>query len=525
MLVKLENISKYFGEFQALKSVDLQVSAGEIHGLVGKNGSGKSTLLKVLYGHPDISESGGYSGQVYWDGVPLTVRSPRQAADLGIAMVHQEFALLGGFSIAQNLSLGCESTYPFTRWLGSSLACIDSSAGRRLARETLAGLGLAQLDVNLDTDLLTVNLKHFMEIARETSRRKLRLLILDEPTAALNRQEAAILTTILRRLAERGTAILYVSHQLEDILGACDSISILRDGEVTARLNKGEPGFNSTHLARCMIGSSLDSLRRESRPVSTEKLLSFEHFRVDMPGEALLNLNLTLHRGEILGITGLSGHGKAAIGYGLMGLYPSGGAVKVEDRAINPGDSAALFNADIYFLPDDRKQNGLLLNYSLSANIAFPAIQLKKRFCRFNLGPLSLTDWAQADKYARKCVEEFDIHCRSIHQTVNSLSGGNQQKVCLAGAIALAPRILIAAEPTRGVDISARQSILKALREINRQHQTSLICISSEPDELRQICDRITVIHHGEAVRELSSDCSDLELTQAITGEYNAEPG
>jgi simple sugar transport system ATP-binding protein len=518
MLLKMDKISKFYGDFQALKAVDLQIEAGEIHGLVGKNGSGKSTLLKLLGGDPDIRESDGYQGQIYLNGQPLTVQSAEQAAGLGLALAHQELGLLGGFSIARNLTLGRENTFRYTRWMGRSLAQIDYRADCQAARQTLAEFGLEHLEVNLDIDRLSVNLRHFVEIAREISQRDLKLLVLDEPTAALNRQEAAILTALMRKLAGRGIAILFVSHRLEEILEVSDNISVLNDGTVSARLKKGEPGFNAVNLAHQMIGHSLRTLQSEARPLSAEPLLRFEEFGVEMPGERLSNLNLTLHQGEILGLSGLAGEGQIALGYGLMGIFPSRGKVSLEGRYLELGKSSAILASGIYFLSEDRQQNGLLPGHSLAANIAFPAVQINNSFCRRHWGPLSLTDWTRVNHLASDCIRQFEIHCRSIHQEVRFLSGGNQQKVRLAAALALRPRILIAAEPTRGVDVSARQSILKALLEINRRQGCAIICISSEPEELRQICDRIAVVHAGEAITELSPQASDLEFSLALMG-------
>jgi simple sugar transport system ATP-binding protein len=524
-VLRLENISKTFGSYTALKSVSIDIETGEIHGLVGENGSGKSTLLNILIGNPVIMESGGYKGNIYLEGKKIGIRSPRQAIAAGFGMVHQEFALLPGFTTGQNIKLGREKLIPVTRKLfGKNLALIDTKKDHMDAHKALKQLGI-NLDPRIRTANLPVNLRQFIELAREISRDDLKVLVLDEPTAALGAEETKRLMTVLHEIAGRGTAIIFVSHKLEEVIANSDRITVLRDGEVAASLERDDERSKLDSIALLMVGKKTAEIKNRSSKKQGQVVLKIENLTVDMPGEPIKNFNLDIRQGEILGIAGLSGHGKMALSYGLMGMFPSSGKVSFNGSRINTADSVSMISKGIFFLPDDRREAGLLLERSIVENIVFTAVQKKGKFIKYKLGPLSTIDWRKAVNYAVESIKIFDIRCKSVFQPVGLLSGGNQQKICLARAMAFEPEILFTAEPTRGIDIGAKRTVLESLVRMNRESGTGIVCISSELSDLKQICNRILVVFEGEIFGEYSPQTGDNEFALAFSGKRPIQVG
>jgi simple sugar transport system ATP-binding protein len=516
--LKLEYISKFFGANQVLKSVNLEINAGEIHGLVGENGSGKTTLLNIIMGHPIIRDTGGYSGQIWLDGKKAEIQSPGQAIQAGLGMVYQEFALLPGFTAGQNIRFGRESLSRFTRSiLPRSLSYIDRKRDHTQAGESLKRLGT---DINpyMISANLPINLQQYVEISRETGRSNLRVLILDEPTATLGREDTIHLMSLLKELADTGIAVIFISHKLEEVLEICHRITVLRDGEVVSRIHRNDKEFNVDQVILTMLGKKNTESKKEESSAAGPVIMEFEDWKVDMPGEMIRNLNLQIRQREILGIAGLTGHGKTALGYGLTGMYPATGQVRLDGRRLNTDRPFSALGKDVYFLSDDRRQSGLMLDRPITENVVFTASQYKNRFIKTYLGVLHLIDWASAREYTQKCIEGFSIRCQDVNQPTGELSGGNQQKVCLIRAVTFEPRILFVSEPTRGIDIGARQTVLKALVDLNRESGTSIVCISSEIDDLRQICDRIVVMYDGEITGEISPEANNHEFATALAG-------
>ncbi|HWR39440.1 MAG TPA: sugar ABC transporter ATP-binding protein [Patescibacteria group bacterium] len=518
--LRLRNITKKYGRHIALQNVDLDLYPGEIHGLVGENGAGKSTLLGILAGQPEISRSGGFSGSVCWQGCPVTFSSPAAAARLGIGMVNQDFALLPTLTIAENIRAGRESILPWSRRLGQWLACIDTRQDLKLSAAVLSRLQV-RADPAWITGRLPVSLRQFVELAREISKSQLQLLILDEPTAALTPSDATHLLSVLAEIAADGVAVLLVSHRLEEITACCRRVTVLRNGRTVARYAHGE--LNLRQIAASMLGRlTVESRRRPSR-ASAETLLDVSNFSVNMSGDTLHNLTFRLQRGEILGITSLPGHGRSAVGNGMLGLFPSSGELKFDGATLTPWsngapNTAAMLAAGICLVPDDRRQSGLLLQRSIEENITFAAVQqgkfLQPRLPKW-LGWLSHRQTAAC---ATAFVRQLDIRCRDIHQPVRELSGGNQQKVCLAQALALGPRVLFLHEPTRGVDIGAKEMLLQALLNLNEDQGITLVVASGELAELKRICDRILVLYEGRISAILPPDCPEPQLALALAG-------
>jgi len=497
-LLQLNNITKRYGSSPALKSVNLDLMPGEIHGLVGENGAGKSTLLKILLGNSEIAKTGGFSGSIYWQGKPVHISGPREAAGLGIGMVHQEFSLIPDFDAARNISMGRENLHPWTRTLlGSELALIDRREELLTAEKALRNLGLT-LNPGLKVARLPASVKQMIELARECSREDLKLLILDEPSSSLGEEDAGRMLQVLKRMAERGISVLLVSHRLQEICSICQRITVLRDGEVAARFDSSDADYDLNDIIRAMLGRDIIQQRYREPLTAGPTILSLRGFSVDMPGEELHDLDLDVMEGEIIGLTGLSGHGRSAVGNGLMGLFPVKGAARLDGIQLDPGHSPETISQGLYLLPDERRMSGLLLEQSVLMNIIFASMQQNGRFLKpFPVPALRWMDRRSAVEWTRKMISAFDIRCQSIHQPVHALSGGNQQKVCLARALSLSPRVLFIHEPTRGIDIGAREIILKTLVNMNQEQAITLVCASGELSELATICDRIAVFESG----------------------------
>lgn len=517
-LLQIKNLSKSYHGNPALKNIDLTVEAGEIHGIVGANGSGKTTLMNILFGNPVIEETGGYQGEIYFAGRRIDLHSCAEAIRQGIGMVHQEFALIPDMTVAENIKLGREKTVAVTeRLLGRSYSFVDTRQDRIRAEKTLQKLDI-ELDAGIKVMDLSINLKQFVEIAREIDRADLKLLILDEPTSVLNKNDGIHLLKILQDMAARGIGILFISHRLEEIHQVCHRVSVFRDGELVSRYDQG--GFSVNDLARDMIGYIVSKAAAEKRNIPRRPIISLEHFSVNMPGEEIRDLALSVYQGEILGLTSLSGHGKLALGYGMMGMYPVSGSVTYENETLARINARANIIKGMYVLPDDRHNLGILADQSLQENIIFTANQIKGKFSLNSFfRSLGLLDRRQAKLHVEKMIRDFDIKCTSADQKVKELSGGNQQKVCIARALTVEPRLLFVAEPTRGVDIAAKEKILNMLIEINRSQGTTIIIASSELDELKRVCDRIAVMVEGKVFKILSPNASEVEFGLALSGE------
>jgi len=520
-MLEVRNLSKRFGSFEALASVDLRVRPGEIHGLAGVNGSGKTTLLGSIFGDPVIAATGGYRGEVVLDGKTEVIRNPAQAISLGIGMIHQDLALIPGMSVAANIMIRRENTVKATRLMfGHSLALVDEKANRMQASGTLRNLG-ADLDPAMDVMNLSVSMKQFVEIAREIDRQDLKVLLLDEPTSALHQHEAGQLFDALKILAEKGTALIYVSHRLDEIISLCHRLTVLKDGKVAGRFDPHE--FSLDAISECMTGRSVARVQKRTPAAAGRPVITLQGFSVDMPGEPLRDLDLEILQGEILGLAGLSGQGRPAVGYGIMGMYQPRGKVFVGEELVERPDPQSMISRGIFMLPEDRRGAGLLADHSVMENIVFSARQNRSAFLkRFPLSSLQLPDSRSARAYAQECIRRFHISCRGIRQKMKELSGGNQQKVCIARALAMDPAVLFVSEPTRGVDIAARETLLNILLTINLERGTTLVVSSSEIDELMRICDRIAVLYEGKVFAVMDPGCSDASIALACFGERGA---
>ncbi|MCF6461266.1 sugar ABC transporter ATP-binding protein [Clostridium sp. Cult3] len=517
-LIQLKNISKYYAENQVLNQVSLSIKEGEVHGLVGENGAGKSTLMNILFGMPVIHSTGGFEGEIIVNGEGFFPNSPEDAMELGIGMVHQEFMLIPGFTITENIKLNRESTKPsfLSNIFGKKLERLDRPTMTKDARTSLDKLNMS-IDEYLPIAGLPVGYMQFIEIAREIDKSNLKLLILDEPTAVLTETEATQFLDVVKRLSEMGISILFISHRLEEIKNIAHSITILRDGEVVKTVAADE--ISIVDMARLMVGREIEIIREEeNRVIDEEYILEVVNLKVDMPGERVKGIDLQIRKGEILGIGGLAGQGKLGIANGIMGIYETSGTIIKYGKELLLNNPREALNSSIAFLSEDRRGVGLLLDDSLEFNMAFSALEIQDKFL-IEIGPIKLIDERAIRKHALKMIEELDIRCTGPRQHTRYLSGGNQQKVCIARALTLEPDLLLVSEPTRGIDIGAKKLVLDTLVKLNRELNMTIIITSSELGELRQISDRIAIIYDGRVKGILSPDASDEHFGLLMAGE------
>ena len=499
-LLKLENIGKEYYGNRVLSNVSFSLMPGEILGLVGENGAGKSTLMNILFGMPVIAATGGYEGKVFFDGKPVHFTSPTQALAAGIGMVHQEFSLIPGFTATENIQLNREVLNPsLLEYIFSHrMSTLDRGAMRARADTAIKTLGV---DISPDMVVaeMPVGYKQFIEIAREIDREQTRLLFLDEPTAVLTETEAEILLKALKKLAESGIAIVFISHRLNEVKDLCDRIVVLRDGEVIQEADAKTASVRD--IASWMVGRTVseepESKPQSQRHIYDETALKVEHLWVDMPGETVRDVSFEVKKGEIFGIGGLAGHGKLGIPNGIMGLYPAGGSVTLFGERIPLNKPRKALDKKMAFVSEDRRGVGLLLGERIDWNITFTAMQVQGKFLKGIPGLLQLRDDRAMQRATEGLIKLLDIKCTGPGQHAGELSGGNQQKVCLAKAFILQPDLLLVSEPTRGIDVGAKTLVLDALRAYNEGHHTTIIVTSSELEELRSVCDRIAIVGEG----------------------------
>jgi len=523
-VLRFEHVGKSFFGNRVLKNISFSLEKGQILGLVGENGAGKSTMMKILFSMDDIRESGGYEGTIYLDEQKLNFSNPMDAIKAGIGMVHQEFSLIPGFTATENILLNREFTKKsvVSTVLGAKLSTLDRYKMHLSAQEVIELLG-----VNLDADMLVSDMpvghKQFVEISREVNREHVKVLIFDEPTAVLTESEAEILISALRKLAERGVAIIFISHRLQEIVDVCDSVLVLRDGEIVKNVTK-EEGYSVNQLAKWMVGREVEnksSGRENNLDNENDIVMDIKNLWVNMAGELVDDVNLRIRRGEFLGIGGLAGQGKLGIPNGIMGLAEAGGAITCNGKPFVLNSPETALDLKLAFVSEDRRGFGLLLDEPIYWNVTFSAMQVLNKYLKRYIG-IRLRDEKEMRHTARKYIESLEIRCVSEKQKVRELSGGNQQKVCLARAFDLEPQVLFVSEPTRGIDIGAKSLVLQALRRYNEENGVTVVMVSSELEELRSICDRIAIISDGRVAGILSSGEASEKFGLLMAG-LNAE--
>lgn len=498
-LLEMKNIKKSFFGNQVLTDINISLDEGDVLGLVGENGAGKSTLMKILFGMDVIRETGGFEGEIFINGEKKAFETPFEALEAGIGMVHQEFSLIPGFTATENILLNREPEKynVISQIFGSRLNTINYNEMSSRAENAIEKMGV-RIDPKMMISDMPVGHKQFTEIARELSKDQLKLLILDEPTAVLTEQEAQALLDSIRGMSEKGIAVIFITHRLEEVLSVCNKVVVMRDGIVAKEMAAKDTDV--PEITKLMVGRNVEVNRThevhidESAPIA----MSIEHLWVDMPGEIVRDVSLDIRQGEILGIGGLAGQGKLGIPNGVMGLYEAGGKVTFFGNEIPLNNPRRCLDSSIAFVSEDRRGVGLLLDETLEWNIAFPAMQIQNKFLKQYLGGLiKWRDEKAIHDITEKYVDSLAIKCTSTKQKAKQLSGGNQQKVCLAKAFALEPKFLFVSEPTRGIDVGAKALVLDALRQFNKESGVTVVVISSELEELRPLCDRIAIVSGG----------------------------
>ncbi len=518
-VLQMQNISKQYDGNPVLTDVSLSVKPGEIYALIGENGAGKSTLMNILFGMSVIAETGGYGGQLMIDGEPCKFECPSDAMDAGIGMVHQEFMLIPGFTVAENIKLAREPSKPtmLSRVFGEQLEPIDREKMNSDSREALATIGM-DLDEETLVEGMPVGYMQFIEIAREIDKTNVKLLVFDEPTAVLAESEASRLLEVMQKIAAKGIAIIFITHRLDEVMQVAEDMTVLRDGHVVA--SKPIADTNVVEIAELMVGRKVETVKTDE---TAKAHINYDHvvlkvrdLCVDMPGETVKGIDFDVHEGEIFGIGGLAGQGKIGIPNGIRGLFPTTGQVEIFDNAVNFDKLGDALEKGAAFVSEDRRGVGLLLDESIEHNIMFNAMVTNKEYLS-NLGFTRLLNVRKMRRHARDMMDILDIRATGPHQKVASLSGGNQQKVCLAGALTLKPKLLVISEPTRGIDIGAKNLIMEYLVKLREEQNLTIVMVSSELVELRSVCDRIAIVSDGVISDILEPDASDAAYGLAMS--------
>ncbi len=478
IILKMRKIRKTFPGVVALDNVNFSLMKGEVHILLGENGAGKSTLVKILSGAYQMT-----SGEIFLNDQRIVIGSPKHAQELGISIIYQEFNLIPHLSVAENIFLGSEES--------NKLGVIDQKNIINSAQKLLNDLGV-DLEVTSSVRDLGVAQQQMVEVAKALSF-EAKILIMDEPTSALTENEIKELFATINRLKSHGVAIIYISHRLEELFEIGDRVTVLRDGKYID--TKEISSISKSELILMMVNRELKNHYPKQKGKIGEEILRIENF--NQKG-ALNNINLSLHRGEILGISGLLGSGRTELAHAIFGLTKiNSGRIYIKGKLQNINSPREAISLGIGFLTEDRKAEGLILNLSVKENICLPSLN---RFSK-----LGLVDVEAEKKAADLYIQELRIKTPDLHQKVMFLSGGNQQKVVLAKWLCSNADIFIFDEPTRGIDVGSKVEIYNLMNRLTSKG-VAILMISSELPELLGMCDRLLVMHKNSIAGEFSSD-------------------
>jgi len=485
-MLHLQNISKHFSGVNALQNVSLQFNGAEVHAICGENGAGKTTLMNIIMGNLQPDE-----GTIFWKGKQTVVTDVLTAHSLGISIVYQERSLADSLSIAENIF---PVHLPVTK-----TGLINYKALYQKTQHLLYDLGLSYLSPKTSVGKLSIAQKQMIEIAKAMAQQPA-LLILDEPTASITHSETEILFRIIQKLKEKGVGIIYISHRMAEMQKIADRISVLKDGQFVATVDKDTP---ADQLIGMMVGRELE-LVKEASYVKEEIKLEV----VNISGKGFHNISFKLYEGEILGFAGLQGSGRTAMAKAIFGDEEMRkGKILKDGKGLRFLHPSGAIDQQIIYVPEDRKTEGLFLEKTVAENIF--SSQLKKGF------------YSQSSIHnkSRQLCTEFDIRTTNVTQQVRKLSGGNQQKIVLAKWLSMHPEILIINEPTHGVDVGAKADIHQLLKKLTAEGK-SILLISSELPELLLLSDRIAVMHEGKIKSILTRREATEEMIMKIASGY-----
>jgi general nucleoside transport system ATP-binding protein len=497
VVLELRGITKQFPGVLANDHIDFDLRNGEVHALLGENGAGKSTLMSILYGlyHPD-------EGEIWIKGEKVRINSPKEAIERGIGMVHQHFMLIPVMTVAENIVLATEPT--------KAGVILDFAAATRRVQEIAAQFNFA-IDPGARIENISVGQQQRVEILKALYRRA-DILILDEPTAVLTPQEAQELFVILKNLTREGMSIIFISHKLNEVLEIADRITVLRRGRKIDTLPAA--GATEEQLAKLMVGREVLLRVEKTSAQPGEPLLEVEDLHVldDRELPAVRGVSVDVRAGEIVGIAGVDGNGQTELIEALTGLRSvAGGEFRLAERRLTGASTHKILDSGIGHIPEDRQKRGLVLEFALAENIALHD---------FDRPPNSRFGWLfprRMIERAARILKEFDVRGGGPLTKAKALSGGNQQKVVVAREVGNDPRVLIAAQPTRGLDVGAIEFVHRRLVE-ERDEGRGILLVSLELDEILSLSDRILVMYEGQIVGEYGADVTEEELGVAMLG-------
>ncbi len=489
--VEMHHICKSFSGVKALQDVDFCVRPGEIHALMGENGAGKSTLIRCLSGVGPAD-----SGEIKLKGKPVHISNPKDGILNGISVIYQEFALVQHLTVAENILLDdFRDGKPIVNW----------KKMKAKAKQYLDELGFGHINVNAEVRTLSVAYQQVVEICKALIRNA-SVLVLDEPTAVMTAKEVEQLFVLINRLRDKGVSIVYVSHRLNEIFRISDRITVLKDGQYVGTVNTSE--IDQNKLVSMMIGRDLSTFFPPRTPDIGEVVLKAEHIKAGM---AVKDISFEVREGEVLGLSGLVGAGRTEAVRAILGVDKmESGTVTLRGKPIHLKSTKEAYAHGIGFLPEDRKNQGVLLHRPIYQNITLS--------CQKKIAPFGWIFKSKEMPIVDKYVKEVTIKTASVYNDVDSLSGGNQQKVALAKILATDSKVVFLDEPTRGVDVGAKIEIFKLINELVSK-KYAVVMISSEMAEIIGMCDRAIVIREGRSVGELQKDeLSEMNIIQYAMG-------
>lgn len=489
VLLKAENVTKSYAGVQALRSASFELRAGEIHALIGENGAGKSTFIKIITGAvvPD-------GGLIEINGRQISENSPSIAKSLGVAAIYQQPALFPELTVAENIAIGQEKSRIF--------GLVNWKKRRKIAEELLARVG-AKIDPEAFAGDLSMPQQQLVEIARALGVNA-KILILDEPTASLSEEDTNNLFRVIRELRASGVGMIYISHRLEELPAIADRVTVLRDGETIETREMTE--VNRQELIRLMVGREISAVFPKKK-VEIDEII-FELKNLSSGSAGIRNVNLSVRSGEIVGVAGLVGAGRTELAKTIFGLETvDEGEILVRGKSIKIGHPSEAVEYGIAYLPEDRRKHGVILDFPISSNITLASLKI--------LGGYGGMNFRREREIAAEYTRRLGVKTPSIHDSVSTLSGGNQQKVALSRWLVTKPSVLILDEPTQGIDVGAKSEIHELMTELAGQG-VAILMISSELPEVLGMSDRIAVMSGGTIVKILDREEATQDMILSI---------